>query len=298
MHGAAEGEVHGGAFLVDLANQSVFHTIKYDFPNIEWFGEEGGRGLRGMALDGDTLYIAAGNRLLAYDTRFRPKGSWQNPYLANCQGISIHQRELFIACSGNDCIVAFDLDDKKFYWAMHVRAQHFQFRPLAFDPAGREGPLAVNKLQLRSVRCSEGGLYISGMKTGGLLHFNGSKIQMLAETPKGSQDTQVFRNGVVFNDSRAGVLRYSGDDEGTEDRALAVPYFEASDHGPHDPDELRMLKRGYARGLCVLSGTVVAGGSTPAGISLYNLKENRKLLTVRFTKNPREAINDIMLWPH
>jgi hypothetical protein len=59
-----------------------------------------------------------------------------------------------------------------------------------------------------------------------------------------------------------------------------------------------MLKRGYARGLCVLSGTVVAGGSTPAGISLYDLKENRKLLTVRFTRNQREAINDIMLWPH
>ena len=283
---------------MDLASQSVFHTIRYDFPNIEWFGEEGGRGLRGMALDGDTLYIAAGNRLLAYDTRFKPKGSWKNPSLANCQGISIHQRELFIACSGNDCILAFDLDEKKFHWAMHIRAQHFQFRPVAFDPAGDEGPVAVNKLHLRSVRCSEGGLYISGMKTGGLLHFNGSKIQMLAETPKGSQDAQVFRNGVVLNDSRAGVLRYSGDDDGKEDRALAVPYFEAEDHEPHDPDEVRMLKRGYARGLCVLSGTVVAGGSTPAGISLYDLKENRKLLTVRFTRNQREAVNDIMLWPH
>ncbi|MDH3925266.1 MAG: hypothetical protein OET41_11735 [Xanthomonadales bacterium] len=169
---------------------------------------------------------------------------------------------------------------------------------MAFDPTGQEGPVAVNKLQLRSVRCSEGGLYISGMKTGGLLHFNGSKIQMLAEAPKGSQDAQVFRNGLLLNDSRAGVLRYSGDDDGTEDRALEVPYFEASDHQRHDPDELRMLKRGYARGLCVLSGTLVAGGSTPAGISLYNLKENRKLLTVRFTKNQREAINDIILWPH
>ena len=283
---------------MDFANQSVFHTIKYDFPNIEWFGEEGGRGLRGMALDEDTLYIAAGNRLLAYDTHFKQRGSWQNPYLANCQGISIHQRELFIACSGNDCILAFDLDEKKFHWAMHIRAQHFQFRPVAFDPAGDKGPVAVNKLQFRSVRCSEGGLYISGMKTGGLLHFNGSKIQMLAETPKGSQDARVFRNGVLLNDSRAGVLRYSGDDDGKEDRALAVPYFEASDHEPHDPDEVRMLKRGYARGLCLLSGTVAAGGSTPAGISLYDLKESRKLLTVRFTRNQREAVNDIMLWPH
>jgi len=283
--------------VIDLANQAVFNPLKYDFPNIEWFGQEGGRGLRGVALDGDTVYICAGGRLLAYDTKFRQTGSWQNPYLANCQGISIHQREMFLACAGNDCLLAFDLDEKKIHWAMHIRSERHQFRPAAFDPSTPDGPIPVNKLHLRSVRCSEGGIYFSGMNTGGLLHFNGQKIQMLAELPAGAQDAQVFRNGVVFNDSRAGVLRYAGDDEGSEDRAMPVPYFEASDHSDRDTDETRMLKRGYGRGLCVLSGTAVAGGSTPAGITLYDLRANRKLLTVRFTKDPREAINDIIVWP-
>lgn len=283
--------------MIDLANQAVFKKIDYDFPNIEWLGEEGGRGLRGVAIDGDTVYIAAGNRLLAYDKQFRQTGSWQNTYLDNCQGISIHQREMFLACAGNDCILAFDLDEKKMHWAMHIRSEHFQFRPAPFDPASSDGPIPVNKLQLRSISCGEGGVYFSGMKSGGLLHFNGAKIQMLTEIPKGAQDVQVYRNGVVFNDSRAGVLRYSGDDDGAEDRAIPIPYFEASDHTASESDESRMLSRGYGRGLCILSDVAVAGGSTPAGISLYNLRENRKMLTVRFTKDTREAVNDIVAWP-
>lgn len=205
---------------------------------------------------------------------------------------------MFLACAGNDCILAFDLEEKKFHWAMHVRSEHFQFRPVAFDPNDPDGPIPVNKLWLRGVNCSEGGIYFSGLITGGLLHFNGQEIQMMAQTPAGTQDARVFRNGVVFNDSRAGVLRYAGDDDGSEDRAMPIPYFEASDHSTHDSDEVRMLKRGYGKGLCILSNTVVAGGSTPAGITLYNLKENRRLATVRFTKNQREMINDIIIWPH
>jgi hypothetical protein len=274
----------------------VFQTIAYDSQDIEWYGEEGGRGLRGIAFDGETIYIAASNRLLAYDKRFKPIGAWQNPYLANGHGICVHQRRLFIACAGNDCVIAFDLDKKEFHWALQVQSDNFRFKPMGFDPQAAEGPLSINKLHLRSVRCGENGLYVSGMNTGGVLHFNGEAINMLAELPRGAQDPRSFRNGLVFNDSRDGVLRYSGDDDGDEDRALAVPFFTPSDHAPNDSDGTRMLKRGYGRGLCVLTDKVVAGGSTPAGVNLYHLRENRRLLSVRFTKNVREAVNSIEVW--
>ena len=296
-HNAAEGETHGGVYLIDLVNQTVDHPVRYDFPNIDWFGQEGERGLRGAAIDGDVVYVTAGNRLLAFDRQFKQIGSWTNPYLANCQGISIFQRELFLACAGNDCVLAFDLEERKFHWAMHVVSEHFQFRPVPFDPASSEGPIPVNKLHLRSIQCSQGGVFLSGMKTGGLLHFNGSKIQMLAELPQGAQDPQVFRKGIVFNDSRAGVLRYAGSDDGQEDRALPIPYFESSDHQPHDSDESRIMKRGYGRGLCVLSPSLVAVGATPAGIHLFDLKGSRKLASVWFTKDTLEAVNSIIEWP-
>jgi len=93
------------------------------------------------------------------------------------------------------------------------------------------------------------------------------------------------------------VIRYAGSDEGGEDRAIPIPFFTSSDHRGNDPDEARALKRGYARGLCILSAASVAGGSTPAGVSIYDLRHSKKLLTVNFTKNVSEAINSIAVWP-
>jgi len=297
VHGAKPGESHGGAFLIDLEKQAVFQTIDQVAEDIEWFGDEGGRGLRGIAFDGDTIFIATSSRLMAYSRDFEFIESWQNPSLVNCHGISVFQRKLYLASSGNDCILAFDLDEKKFDWAMQVKSEHFHYKALTFDPGIPEGPLFINKLHLNSVHCQADGMHFAGLNTDGILHFNGKDINMSVELPAGALDAQLFRNGVLFNDSQAGVLRYTGDDEGQEDRAMPVPFFTESDHSPHDSYAIRMLKRGYARGLCVLSDTMVAGGSTPAGVSVYDLKENQRLMTVTFTRDVRMAVNSIAAIP-
>jgi hypothetical protein len=297
VHGASPGMSHGGAYIIDLGRQTVFQTVDLKSEDIEWFGDEGGRGLRGIAIDGETVYLATSNELRAYDRKFKFLEAWRNPYLANCHGICIYQRRLYLASTGNDCILAFDLDNHQFNWAMRVQSERFRFAPSTFDPMSPDGPLFVNKLHLTSVHCNETGMRISGLKSGGVLHFNGKKIGMSLELPAGAQDARFFRNGAVFNDSRAGVLRYVGNDDGEEDRALPVPFYTPSDHDGEDGDDIRVLKRGYARGLCVLSDTVVAGGCTPAGISVHDLKENKRLMTVTFTKDVRTAINCIEIWP-
>ena len=283
--------------MVDLAGQAVYQAVERRSEDIEWFGDEGGRGLRGIACDGDTVYIAASNQLLAFNRNFKPTGTWRNPSLVDCQGIGVFERKLYIACTGNDCILAFDLDEQAFTWAMQIQSSDFQFRPVPFDPQGSDHPMQINKLHLKSVQGSEGGLRIAGLRTGGVLHYNGETIHMSVQLPEGAQDAQFFRKGVVFNDSRAGVLRYSGQDDSAEDRALAIPFFTAEDHEINDPDTTRMLKRGYARGLCILSGNAVAVGGTPAGVSIYDLKGNRRLMTVAFTRNVLEAVNCIETWP-
>jgi hypothetical protein len=296
VHGADAVETHGSLYLIDLQAQEVHRVFSLESRDIEWFGEEGGRGLRGIALDRDWLYLAAGHRLLALDRRFRQTASWENPYLADCRGICVHDGKLYVVSAGNDCVVRFDLKAKEFDWAMQIQSEYFQFKPAYFDPRSDEGPLFINKLRLRSVHCDEGGMRIAGLSTGGLLHFNGSSIHMSVELPQGAQDARFFRKGIVFNDSRAGVVRYVGQEDESEDRAIRVPFFMPFDHQPHEPDEVRMLKRGYARGLCILSRVAVAGGSTPAGVSIYDLRAGKKRLTVNFTKNVREAVNDIAAW--
>jgi hypothetical protein len=296
VHGAEAGRVHGSIYRVDLAAQQVHQVFKLRSGDIEWYGEEGGRGLRGMVFDGDRLYVAASNRLLAFDRNFRQKDAWENRYLADCHGICVHRRRLYLASTGNDCILGFNLDEQEFDWAMQVQSEHFQFRPVAFDPGGDDSPLFINKLGLINVHGDEGGLRIAGLNTGGILHFNGETIQMSVELPRGAQDAQFFRNGVVFNDSRAGVLRYQGREDDAEDRAIPVPLFVPSDHSRHDSDAVRALKRGYARGLHILSGIAVAGGSTPAGVSVYDLRAGKRLMNVNFTKNVREAVHCVAPW--
>ena len=180
---------------------------------------------------------------------------------------------------------------------MQVEHELHRFKAITFDPGKPDGPLSFNKLHLLNVSCSSAGMHLSGLHTGGVLHFAGEKIRMSVELPAGAQDARFFRDGVVFNDSRAGVLRYTGAGEGAEDRAMQVPLYAESNHSQHDPDAERALKPGYARGLCVLSDTVVAGGSTPAGVTLYDLKDNERLLTVTLARDARTAINCIETWP-
>ena len=66
----------------------------------------------------------------------------------------------------------------------------------------------LNKLHLNNVHCDSNGMYISGLQTGGMLHFNGKTVLMSAELPPGSHNARPFRDGVLFNDSEAHVLRY------------------------------------------------------------------------------------------
>jgi hypothetical protein len=107
--------------------------------------------------------------------------------------------------------------------------------------------------------------------------------------PPGTHDARPFRDGVLFNDSLAGALRYSGRGEGEEDRAMPVPHYYDVSHRDWCNDAL--ANAGFARGLCQLSETVVAGGSSPAAVSLYDLAANRTLLSVRLSPDARSSIH-------
>ena len=79
----------------------------------------------------------------------------------------------------------------------------------------------LNKLHINSIHCTQGGMYITGLRTGGMLLYNGKQVQMAAELPPGSHNARPFRDGVLFNDTEADALRYAGRGEGREDRAHA-----------------------------------------------------------------------------
>jgi hypothetical protein len=298
VRGSHQGESHGGVYLVDLDLRVVDRVLDWDNAGIDWQGRGWDRGLRGIAFDGGLVYIAASDELFAFTPDFRPAGSWRNPYLKHCHEIAVWERRLYLASTGFDSVLAFDLDEREFSWGMHVVTSKFRFQGRAFDPRKDEGPLMLNKLHLNNLHCTRGGMYLSGMKTGGMLLFNGREVNMAVELPPGTHNARPFRDGVLFNDTAANVLRYAGRGDGREDRALAVPTYPADTLLHADMDQSGLARQGFARGLAVLSDTVVAGGSSPSTISVYDLAANQRILSVNLTMDVRNAIHGLEVWPY
>ena len=298
VRGSHQGDSHGGVYILDLENQVVTQTIDWNREDIDWQGRGWDRGLRGIAFDGETVYIAASDELFAYTPDFEMIGSWKNVYLKHCHEVCIYQRSLFLTSTAFDSILAFDLDKKKFHWALQVTKENYKFRTTAFDPEGDEGPIMLNKLHINNVVCDDNGMYVSGLKTGGMLHFNGSRMHMAVELPEGTHNARPFRDGVLFNDSQADALRYAGRGEGAEDRAMRVPHYDEADLEFAGEDTSGVARPSFARGLCVLSDSVVAGGSSPSTVTVYDLAGNRQLLSVNLTKDVRNAIHGLEVWPY
>ena len=298
VRGSSQGESHGGVYLVDLKARSIVQTVDWDKADIDWQGRGWDRGLRGIAFDGNTIYIAASDELFAYTRKFKLIGSWRNTYLRHCHEICVYQRTLFLTSTGFDSVLAFDLDTKKFRWAMHIKKKESQFTGTIYDPESNEGPIMLNKLHINNVFSHDHGMYISGLHTGGMLHFNGKEVNMAVELPTGTHNARPFRNGVLFNDSQADALRYSGAGEGNEDRAMRVPKYPPEQLQNTALDESGVARQGFARGLCVLSESVVAGGSSPSTISDYDLAANVPVLSVALTMDVRNAIHGLEVWPY
>jgi len=298
VRGSHQGESHGGVYLLDLERRDVRQVLDWNKVDIDWQGRGWDRGLRGIAFDGETVYIAASDELFAYTPDFQPIGSWRNPYLKHCHEIEIHERRLFLTSTGFDSLLAFDLDAREFCWATHIETDNFRFKATAYDPRGKDGPLMLNKLHINMVHCTPGGMYITGLRTGGMLLFNGQRVQMAAELPAGSHNAQPFRDGVLFNDTEVNAVRYAGRGEGREDRAMAVPRYPESQLLNRELDETAVARQAFARGLCVMSDTVVAGGSSPSTVSIYDLKTNERVLSVNLTMDVRNAIHGLEVWPY
>ncbi len=298
VRGSQQGQSHGGVYLIDARDQSVVLAIDWNRTDIDWQGRGWDRGLRGIAFDGETVYVAASDELFAYTPDFRRIGSWRNRYLKHCHEIVVYRRSLFLTSTGFDSILAFDLDRRQFHWAMQVQEKEFNFKGVVFDPDSDAGPLMLNKLHLNSIHCDGHGLYVSGLRTGGLLHFNGKSVLMSVELPAGTHNARPFRDGVLFNDSEAGALRYCGRSTDSADRALRVPAYEAGELEHSGVDTAGIARAGFARGLCVLSDSLVAGGSSPSTVSLYDLAANERLWSVNLTMDVRNAIHGLAVWPY
>lgn len=294
VRGSRQGESHGGIYLVDIERRRVAQPVDWNTVDIDWQGRGWDRGLRGVAFDGDRIFIAASDELFVYDKEFNNLASFRSPHLKHCHEIFRYKRRLYLTSTGFDSVLGFDLDEGQFSWGLQIGGVEGGFRAIPFMPGSVDGPKPANSLHLNNVHCTPAGLFISGAQTRGLLRYTGKRIETIVPLPSGCHNAQPFADGVIFNDTAADLVRFVSADK---QRSFYVPRYDDALLTNTDLDDARIARQAFARGLCHVGDGVVAAGSSPSTITLHNFETMQTTLSINLSMDIRNAIHGLEVWP-
>jgi hypothetical protein len=295
IRGTRSGEIHGGLYLVDLERGSAELKLDWNRADIDFSGRGGDRGLRGIAFHGSNILVASNSELLILDQDFAIRETFANPFLRHCHEICVAQDRVFLTSTGFDSVLSFDLKTRRFAgaWYLGERDGTFGLRP--FDPGTFAGPAASNRFHLNSITVSESGLWLCGLSTPGLLHADGRRVALAAPLPPGTHNARMFEGGVLYNDTAADRVCHQ---RNGSVREIAVPDFPAGDiiNVENLPPELARPR--FARGLCVLPDGLIAGGSSPSTVAVYDLHAGRCIVQHTLSMDVRNAVHGLAPWPY
>ena len=297
VRGSQQGESHGGVYLVDFERQDARIMVDWNDSGIDFTGRGWDRGLRGIEFSGDEIFIAASDELFVYDQTFSIKRSYKNPFLKHAHEIYKFENLLFITSTGFDSLLVFDLDRDEFTRGIHLRQIPKGWKTQLFDPKIENGPKRGNNLHLNNVRCGKNGLFASGLRTNALIYMDSDlNAREYCSLPEGTHNARIFKKGVLFNDTKSDCLR-SVKRDGAEVN-FKIPTYPEKELTHMDMDDSRIARQGFARGLCVIDKDLVAVGSSPSTISIFDLANKKRLASVNLSMDIRNAIHGLEVWPY
>ena len=278
--------------VVDLARGRTEVAIDWNKTDIDIEGRGGDRGLRGICIVGDSVFVLSSSALLRFDLGLNLEQRYTNPFLKHGHELCFGGGLLYATSTGFDSILAFDPVTERFTSGFHLRNEHNQLKLLAFDARSLNGPQASNRFHLNSVACDESGIYFAGLRSPGLLHSDGRKLQRKAPLPRGTHNAQPFRGGILFNDTEGDRVVAQHADRRIE---MDVPRsFEGRITGSGDD---RLARPYFARGLAVIDHRFIVGGSSPSTLTLYDLDEAQAVHQLNLTMDVRNAIHGLAVLP-
>ena len=327
VRSAHQGESHGGVYMIDLHSGAAEQVIRYDEPSISWEGRGGPRGLRGIAFYDNEVYLAASDEIFVYSKDFQLREVHQQrvpePLPRDIPG----DDTLYVTSTGRDSVLEYDLRTRSFVKGYHVwfqgprrqlKAMGFRVRgparrrdvmglrkavgslaPMprlqAFDPNSDEGPPgSSNTCHLNSVSYEGGLLTVSGTRCAHLLTINGSKLASYARIPYGTHNARPFGEGVLINDTSSNRVSYLG--RGGANITFPIKHYDQekllNSHLPQDH-----ARQAFGRGLCDLGEGLIAGGSSPATVSVYDLGTAETIKSINLTMDVRSTIHGLEVWP-
>ena len=160
-----------------------------------------------------------------------------------------------------------------------------------------DGPEMANNLHLNNVRCSKKGLFVSGLRTDALIYMDSDlNAKEYCSLPKGTHNARPFKQGVLFNDTNSDSVRAVGRDG--EETNFQIPTYDEAELTHTNLDDSRIARQGFARGLCLVDQKLIAVGSSPSTISLFNLEEKKRIASVNLSMDIRNAIHGLEVWPY
>jgi hypothetical protein len=296
VRGSQQGESHGGIYTVDFENQSGDQHVDWNTSDIDFEGRGADRGLRGIEFDGDNILVAASDELFCYDRNFQISDSFKNRYLKHCHEIARMGRRLFLTSTGYDSILGFDLDAGVFDWGFRLTRAYGRWDGYVFDPRRSGGPAPVNDFHLNMVHVDGSGIYLSGLHTLACLHLDRNwSVSELCSLPSGVHNARPWRDGVLFNDTRSDTVRFVRRDG--QQSAFKIKTYPDERIEFAGVDDTKVARQGFGRGLCVVSDRLIAAGSSPSTITLYDVQGNQVVGSVNLSMDIRNAIHGLELWP-
>jgi len=294
VRGAQRGESHGGLYLVDIAAREAEQVADWRSEAIDFSGHGGDRGLRGIAVAGKEIFVAASDELFAFDPWFQVIGSWRNPYLKHCHEISEHKGKLYLASTAFDAVLRMDVKSRRFESGMKIANAGGVISLKTFDPT-RPGEVEPGNIyHLNSVHAGEDGLFVAGRKMPAVVKVTDAAIEVAAAVPRGTHNAQPFEGGVLYNDGDGDAVVWAAPDQWV---ASAVPRYPREALVNANADVSDGARQAFGRGLCVLSQRLVAAGSSPATVSVHDIEAGQVVASLNLTMDVRHAVHGLAAWP-
>ena len=121
------------------------------------------------------------------------------------------------------------------------------------------------------------------------------RLTSVARLPLSTHNARPFSRGLLFNDTAEDQLCWVGDREVV---AMDLPRFDVKKLTHTDFDDAALARQAFGRGLCLLSESIVAAGSSPSTISLYDLDRRERVKSVNLTMDVRNTVHGLTVWPY
>ena len=118
VRGARLHDSHGGLCIVDCRSGAVDWVLDWNSPEIDVEERGGDRGLRGIGIAGDDIFVLSSVALIRFDRNMRLQVTYRNPYLKHCHELSIYDGRAYLVSTGFDALISFDLASERFRYGL------------------------------------------------------------------------------------------------------------------------------------------------------------------------------------